>query len=178
MYVLKHIRQSCKQLALSGHSGRWRARILACLLMQPGANQLHARSLPKPSTAARCRVSESLKFATKRFGARACGSRPGWPPASAEVLRTPAEYAQHVGEFKQTYGNFDFEVTELIATLHRAGLATLTHTPSPMVFLNDILGRPKNEVPYLLLVVGHPAADCRVPDIERKPVEEISQFVG
>lgn len=66
----------------------------------------------------------------------------------------------------------------LIATLHRAGLATLTHTPSPMAFLNDILNRPRNEVPYLLLVVGHPAADCRVPAIERKSVEEILQYIG
>jgi iodotyrosine deiodinase len=64
----------------------------------------------------------------------------------------------------------------LIAALHHAGLATLTHTPSPMGFLNEILGRPKNEVPYLLLVVGHPAPDCRVPDIQRKPLEGISSF--
>jgi len=66
----------------------------------------------------------------------------------------------------------------LIAALHRAGLATLTHTPSPMSFLNDILHRPKNEVPYLLLVVGHAAPDCRVPDIERKALSEIVQFIG
>ena len=65
----------------------------------------------------------------------------------------------------------------LIAALHRAGLATLTHTPSPMAFLNEILQRPKNEVPYLLLVVGHPAPDCRVPDIERKGVDEIARFL-
>ncbi|MEO6173247.1 MAG: nitroreductase family protein [Arenimonas sp.] len=65
----------------------------------------------------------------------------------------------------------------LIAALHRAGLATLTHTPSPMAFLNEILGRPKNEVPYLLLVVGHPADDCRVPDITRMPLSEIASFI-
>jgi iodotyrosine deiodinase len=65
----------------------------------------------------------------------------------------------------------------LIAALHRAGLATLTHTPSPMAFLNEILKRPKNEVPYLLLVVGHPTADCRVPDINRKPLSEIASFI-
>lgn len=64
----------------------------------------------------------------------------------------------------------------LLAALHRAGLATLTHTPSPMAFLNEILARPRNEVPYLLLVVGHPAPDCRVPDIERKPLDEIAAF--
>ncbi len=65
----------------------------------------------------------------------------------------------------------------LIAALHQAGLATLTHTPSPMAFLNEILGRPKYEVPYLLLVVGHPVDDCRVPDIARKPLEQIASFV-
>jgi len=65
----------------------------------------------------------------------------------------------------------------LIAALHRAGLASLTHTPSPMAFLNEILGRPRHEVPYLLLVVGLPAANCRVPDIERKPLAEIATFI-
>jgi len=65
----------------------------------------------------------------------------------------------------------------LIAALHRAGLATLTHTPSPMAFLNDILGRPKNEVPYLLLVVGLPTNGCRVPDIHRMPLSEIATFI-
>ncbi len=64
----------------------------------------------------------------------------------------------------------------LIAALHRAGLATLTHTPSPMGFLNTILDRPKHEMPYLLLVVGHPAADCRVPDIQRLPLEDYASF--
>ncbi|MEP6882982.1 MAG: nitroreductase family protein [Dokdonella sp.] len=66
----------------------------------------------------------------------------------------------------------------LIAALHQAGLVTLTHTPSPMAFLNEILDRPKHEVPYLLLVVGHPAEDCRVPDISRKTMEHIASFIG
>jgi iodotyrosine deiodinase len=65
----------------------------------------------------------------------------------------------------------------LIAALHRAGLATLTHTPSPMGFLNDILGRPKNEMAYLLLVVGHPAPGCRVPDIQRLALDEYASFL-
>ncbi len=65
----------------------------------------------------------------------------------------------------------------LIAALHRAGLATLTHTPSPMKFLNEILGRPKSERPFLLLVVGYPAADARVPDIGRKALEEFTSWV-
>ena len=65
----------------------------------------------------------------------------------------------------------------LITALHRAGLACLTHTPSPMAFLNDILDRPRNERPFLLLVVGYPAVDAKVPDIERKPLEEFVSFV-
>lgn len=64
----------------------------------------------------------------------------------------------------------------LITALHHAGLATLTHTPSPMAFLNTILQRPANEHPFLLLVVGYPAPDTVVPDIHRKPIEKIATF--
>ena len=65
----------------------------------------------------------------------------------------------------------------LITALHHAGLATLTHTPSPMKFLNEILGRPTSERPFLLLVVGYPADDARVPDISRKDLDEFVSFV-
>ena len=61
----------------------------------------------------------------------------------------------------------------LLASLHRAGLATLTHTPSPMSFLRQILERPENERPYVLIPVGYPAEGCVVPDLERKPLDEI-----
>lgn len=61
----------------------------------------------------------------------------------------------------------------LIAALHLAGLATLTHTPSPMGFLSEILGRPSHEKPFLLLPVGYPAPGCRVPAIERKALAEV-----
>jgi nitroreductase len=66
----------------------------------------------------------------------------------------------------------------LITALHAAGLATLTHTPSPMGFLNEILGRPADaERPFLLLVAGHPAGGARVPAIERKPLDAIASWV-
>lgn len=61
-----------------------------------------------------------------------------------------------------------------IAALHRMGLATLTHTPSPMGFLGELLGRPENEKAFLLMPVGYPAADARVPDLRRKPLDEIA----
>ena len=65
----------------------------------------------------------------------------------------------------------------LITALHTAGLATLTHTPSPMKFLNEILGRPKTERPFLLLVVGYPADDAEVPVIGRKTLDEFASFI-
>ena len=61
-----------------------------------------------------------------------------------------------------------------IAALHSMGLATLTHTPSPMGFLSGILGRPANERPYILFPIGYPAVDARVPDIERKSLDEVA----
>ncbi|MFT6047825.1 MAG: iodotyrosine deiodinase [Arenicella sp.] len=64
----------------------------------------------------------------------------------------------------------------LLTALHTSGLATLTHTPSPMKFLNEILDRPSNEKPYMLIVTGHPAQDATVPDITRKPFEKIASL--
>lgn len=65
----------------------------------------------------------------------------------------------------------------LIAAVHRAGLVSLTHTPSPMGFLGEILDRPDHERPFLLLVVGHPDEGAEVPDIGRKELDEIARFV-
>ncbi len=65
----------------------------------------------------------------------------------------------------------------LLAALHNAGLATLTHTPSPMKFLQEILGRPKNEVPFVLIPVGYPAEGAKVPNLKRKSLEEIMKIV-
>jgi len=65
----------------------------------------------------------------------------------------------------------------LIAAIHLAGLAALTHTPSPMGFLNQILGRPQHEKPFLILVVGYPAEDARVPAISKKSAEETVTFL-
>ncbi len=95
-------------------------------------------------------------------------------------------FAQRTGGIAQDGKTQNYYVTEsvgiacglLIATLHEAGLATLTHTPSPMGFLRDVCGRPKNEKPLMLIVVGHPAQDASVPEhaIEKKPLEQISSW--
>ena len=95
--------------------------------------------------------------------------------------------------FAQTYGLTpdgakvkNYYVTEsvgiaagmLVAAVHTAGLVSLTHTPSPMGFLNKLLHRPPHEKPFLLLVVGYPDDDARVPDISKKPLHDIATFVG
>ena len=64
----------------------------------------------------------------------------------------------------------------IISAIHKAGLVTLTHTPSPMNFLTKILKRPDNERPYLLLPIGYPKEEAYVPDIHRKPLEKVAVF--
>jgi hypothetical protein len=65
----------------------------------------------------------------------------------------------------------------LITALHHAGLASLTHTPAPMRFLNEILGRPPSEKPYLILVVGYPESDAQVPDISKKSFDQACEVL-
>jgi iodotyrosine deiodinase len=65
----------------------------------------------------------------------------------------------------------------LISAIHNAGLVCLTHTPSPMKFLNHILGRPENEKPFLILVVGYPAENATVPDIVKKELNEVTTYL-
>ncbi len=83
------------------------------------------------------------------------------------------------GKAKNYYVNESVGIATgmLITALHLAGLATLTHTPSPMKFLNDVLERPDNERPYLILVTGYPSEDAMVPEITKKPIEDISVFM-
>ncbi len=65
----------------------------------------------------------------------------------------------------------------LLAALHNAGLATLTHTPSPMKFVNEILERPRNERAFVVIPVGYPAENCMVPNITKKSLNEIMVLV-
>ena len=84
------------------------------------------------------------------------------------------------GETEPTYYSQEsvgIAVGMLLAALHNMGLATLTHTPSPMKFLQEILGRPRNEIPFVLIPAGYPAEDARVPDITRKGLDEIMEIV-
>ena len=83
------------------------------------------------------------------------------------------------GEFGPTYYSTEscgIAAGMFIHAIHNMGLVTLTHTPSPMGFLREILGRPEHEHAMLVMPVGYPANDARVPDITRKPLEEVSVF--
>lgn len=96
-------------------------------------------------------------------------------------------FAQRTGGLLEDGETQNYYVTEsvgiacgmLIATLHEAGLATLTHTPSPMGFLRDLCGRPKNEKPLMIVVIGHPAHGATVPNhaLTKKPLEQISSWL-
>jgi iodotyrosine deiodinase len=94
-------------------------------------------------------------------------------------------FAQHYEVSKDGRRMKNYYVTEsvgiatgmLISAIHIAGLVALTHTPSPMGFLNQVLGRPAQEKPFLILVVGYPAGEARVPDISKKSSEESVTFV-
>lgn len=96
------------------------------------------------------------------------------------VFRIDLVVDKQTGETEPTYYSQEsvgIAVGMLLAALHNAGLATLTHTPSPMRFLQEILQRPKNEKPYVLIPVGYPARDARVPDIHRKSLAEIMTVI-
>lgn len=85
-------------------------------------------------------------------------------------------YTMNKGQTEQNYyvnESVGIATGFLLCALHNAGLATLTHTPSPMGFLSQILDRPENERPYLLIPVGYPHPDARVPDIKKRPINKI-----
>ena len=96
------------------------------------------------------------------------------------VFRVDYLIEVETGKIEPTYYSQEsvgIAVGFLLAALHHAGLATLTHTPSPMKFLNEVLHRPKNERAFVVIPVGYPAANAEVPDIKRKPLSEIMEIV-
>lgn len=96
-------------------------------------------------------------------------------PALIVIFRQRHGYAPDGSPRKHYYTQESVGIAAgmLIAAIHHAGLVTLTHTPSPMEFLERILGRPENEKAFLLVPVGYPAPDATVPNIQRKPLDEI-----
>lgn len=101
-------------------------------------------------------------------------------PVLIGIFSQKFSYAEDGSQLKNyyTYESVGIACGMLIAALHQAGLATLTHTPSPMKFLNTAFKRPATERPYLLLVVGYPADNCQVPAITRKALPDIASMIG
>ncbi len=89
-----------------------------------------------------------------------------------------------IGDIQTLHKHQNYYVTEscgiacgfLLTAIHHAGLVALTHTPSPMNFLSKVLNRPENEKPFLLIPVGYAAEECWVPDLKRKPIEDIANW--
>lgn len=100
-----------------------------------------------------------------------------WLIVVFKLVRTDPDAAGRSGQVYYANESVGIAVGLLLAAIHHAGLVSLTHTPSPMRFLNAILDRPANEKPFLLLVVGFPTADATVPSIERKPLPDTATFI-
>jgi nitroreductase len=120
------------------------------------------------------RITPEWRAALAPFGTT--WEKPFLETAPALVVVFRHAYDLEEGEKRTNYYTVEsvgIAVGFLIAALHHAGLATLTHTPSPMAFLGKILARPSNEKPFVLLPVGFPASGCRVPELRKKTLEEI-----
>lgn len=100
-------------------------------------------------------------------------------PCLIAVFEQPWGFDEHGGKRKHYFvrESVGISVGFLLAALHNAGLATLTHSPSPMGFLKEILGRPENERPFLLIPVGYPAPDATTPTLVKKSLAEIADFI-
>ena len=122
------------------------------------------------------RMSDSWKEDLKHLGTNHIKEFLEVAPYLIVVFKKVYDLDEEGGKLQNYYVNESVGIAcgFLITAIHQAGLVTLTHTPSPMKFLQTALGRPKNEKAFLLLPVGYPATDCKVPDIEKKSLEEIS----
>jgi len=122
------------------------------------------------------RMSDSWKEDLKHLGTNHIKEFLEVAPYLIVVFKKVYDLDEEGGKLQNYYVNESAGIAcgFLITAIHQAGLVTLTHTPSPMKFLQTALGRPKNEKAFLLLPVGYPATDCKVPDIEKKSLEEIS----
>jgi iodotyrosine deiodinase len=173
--------------------------ILAAGLAPSGANQQpwHFAAIASPEI--KRRIREAAEEEEKAFYAGRAGGE--WLDALAHLgtdwekpflTEAPwliAIFAQRWGEARDASGQTakvkHYYVPEsigiatgfLITALHQAGLATLTHTPSPMGFLNEICGRPDSEKAVILLIVGYPKEGCQVPRITKKSLDEIASFL-
>lgn len=169
--------------------------LLAAGTAPSGANMQPWSFVVVTDPAIKRRIREAAEETERSFYARRASEewlgalQPLGTDASKPFLETApcliAVFAQRYGVSPDGTRIQHYYVTEsvgiatglLVAAIHHAGLVSLTYTPSPMRFLSDLLGHPANERPFLLLVVGYPAEDAAVPDVRRKSLDEIAEFV-
>ena len=164
-----------------------REAVRAAATAPSGANVQPWRFVVVTDPGVRRRIREGAEAEEREFYERRAGEE--WLDAlaplgtgadkpfleTAPVLVVVFEVHRGEGEPRPYYPkeSVGIAVGMLLAALHRAGFATLTHTPSPMRFLGEILGRPRNERPFVVVPVGYPAPGARVPAITRKPLAEV-----
>ena len=125
------------------------------------------------------RAPEEWKKVLKKFGTDAIKPYLEKAPWLIAIFAVNS-FENEQGQKQQTYypkESVGIATGFLISALHQAGLATLTHTPSPMNFLNDLLDRPKTEKPFLLLIAGYPEEEAKVPELAKKPLSEIATIL-
>ncbi len=124
------------------------------------------------------RMGEAWKKDLEPFGTNAVKAFIDIAPWLIIVMRKPFDINEAGEKQKNYYVSESVGIATglLISAIHQAGLVTLTHTPSPMDFLARILKRPSNEKPFILLPVGYPAKAAQIPDLQRKPIDEIAKY--
>jgi nitroreductase len=124
------------------------------------------------------RMSDKWKTDLEPLGTNSVKEFLDIAPYLIVVFRKPYDLDENGNKSPNYYVNESVGIASglLIAAIHNAGLATLTHTPSPMGFLEKILDRPNNEKAYLLLPVGYPSKNCKVPNLKRKNIKEIAFY--
>jgi len=124
------------------------------------------------------RMNDKWKDDLKQLGTNPIKEFLDIAPYLIIVFRKPYDLDENENKSPNYYVNESVGIASglLIAAIHNAGLATLTHTPSPMGFLEKVLDRPKNEKAYLLLPVGYPSKNCKVPNLKRKILKEIAFY--
>ena len=124
------------------------------------------------------RMSDKWKDDLEHLGTNSVKAFLDIAPYLIIVFRKPYDLDENGNKHQNYYVNESVGIASglLIAAIHNAGLVTLTHTPSPMGFLEKVLKRPKNEKAYLLLPVGYPANNCTIPNLTRKKIKEIAFY--
>jgi len=124
------------------------------------------------------RMSDKWKDDLEHLGTNSVKEFLDIAPYLIVVFRKPYDLDKNGNKLQNYYVSESVGIASglLIAAIHNAGLVTLTHTPSPMGFLERVLNRPKNEKAYLLLPVGYPANNCTIPNLSRKKLKEIAFY--